>query len=61
MFGHEDVLNSRNYTTTIKCISNDAKVFCVKAEEFTHRMSRDDVTWAMLRNISSSKDQSTVS
>ena len=32
MFGHEDVMNSRNYTTTIKCISNDAKVYCIKAE-----------------------------
>ena len=48
MFGHEDVLNNRDCTTTIKCLSNNAQLYCIKAEEFTHRLSRDDRTWNIL-------------
>ena len=60
IFGNEDVLNARNYTTTVRCLSNVAQIYCIKAEEFTHRMSRDDKTWDMLTKMTSSKDDTTV-
>jgi len=60
MFGNEDVLNARNYTTTVKCLSNEASLYKIKAEEFTHRMSRDDNTWRMLKSLSSTKDHTTI-
>lgn len=59
-FGEEDVLNDRNYTTTVRCLSNEAYLYCVKAEEFTHRMSRDDKTWKMLHKLNLDKDDFTI-
>ena len=60
MFGNEDVLYGRNYTTSVRCLSTDALVYCIKAEEFNHRFSRDDTTWKMLLSHTSSKDSATV-
>jgi hypothetical protein len=42
MFGHDDVLNRRNYTTTVKCISNKAAVYWCRAEDFLAKMKNDD-------------------
>ena len=60
IFGNEDVLNDRNYTTTVKCLSNEAMVYCIKAEEFKNRMSRDDKTWRILKSLTISKDDTTI-
>lgn len=50
MFGHEDVLNNRNYTTTVKCISNHASIYCCKAEEFFNIINRDERSRKILYN-----------
>ena len=62
MFGNEDVLRGRNYTTTVRCLSTKAaQLYCIKAEEFNFRMSRDDKTWKMQHSMIQEKDDSTVS
>ena len=42
LFGHEDVINKRNYTFEVKCISKTAELFSIKAAEFINRFSRDE-------------------
>ena len=59
MIGEEDVLNDRNCTTTVKCISTTAEVFCIKAEEFMIKLGRDDKTWKTITNRVISKDEET--
>lgn len=59
MIGEEDVLNDRNCTTTVKCISTHAEVFCIKAEEFMIKLGRDDKTWKTITNRVISKDEET--
>ena len=54
------MLNDRNYTTTVRCLTNEAYLYCVKADEFTHRMSRDDKTWKMLQKLNLEKDDKTI-
>ena len=49
VFGEEDVLNNRKYSTTVKCLSHEATCFQIKAEEFNYRMSKDKETWAYLK------------
>lgn len=34
MFGEEDVITERNYTTTLKCLTANGAVYCIKADEF---------------------------
>ena len=51
MFGHEDVLNRRNYTTTVKCTSNNAAVFWCKAEDFLVRMKNDEKALRTLQEV----------
>lgn len=45
IFGHEDVVNMRNYTTTVKCLSNEAALFVCKADEFYHKVNTDEKAW----------------
>ena len=42
IFGHEDVLFNRNYTTTAKCISSTGIYYTCKAEEFRTIIKKDD-------------------
>ena len=45
MFGEEDVINERAYTTSVKCITATGSVYCIKSEEFFQRLGRDEKTW----------------
>mmetsp|Transcript_29545 Transcript_29545/g.45014 ORF Transcript_29545/g.45014 Transcript_29545/m.45014 type:complete len:88 (+) Transcript_29545:2062-2325(+) len=59
MFGEEDVINERKYTTSVRCTSTMATVFCVKAEEFFARFQRDDRTWKTITQRILKKDEET--
>lgn len=48
IFGQEDVLSNRNYTTSVQCVSMNAAVYCMKAEEFNYRMAKDERVWKSL-------------
>jgi len=61
MFGHEDVLNYRNYTTTVKCVSNSASIYYCKAEEFYNIINRDEKSWKILANVCLQKDTNLIS
>jgi hypothetical protein len=55
MTGQEDVLNDRNYTCSVRCLS-EGSMFCIKAHEFLHKMSKDEKTWKLIRELSNLKD-----
>ena len=48
MFGEADVTNLRAYTTSVKCISSSAVVYCIKSEVFLIKFGKDEKTWKML-------------
>ena len=56
MFGQEDVINDRNYTTSVKCVSNSGKLFMIKSDEFYQRIKKDDLSKDILMNVSYEKD-----
>ena len=52
IFGEEDYVNGRDYTTTVKCSSLSATVFTIKSSEFTKQFSKDALSWEMiLKNV----------
>ena len=51
IFGHEDVLFERNYTTTAKCISTEATFYVCKAEQFRNLIKKDEKAFDILANI----------
>ena len=57
IFGHEDVLFERKYTTTAKCISNQAIFYACKAEWFRSLVKKDDKSFDILTNISKAKNE----
>ena len=59
MFGDEDIANNRSYTTTVKCISTYASLYCIKAEEFLMKFGKDEKTWKMVVERVMQKDDST--
>lgn len=59
MIGSEDVIKNRKHSTTVKCISNTAILYQIKAEEFIFRLSKDERAWRMLKQLSSEKDNFT--
>ena len=60
IFGIEDVLQSRPHTVTVKCLTNDASLYSIPAQEFFHVIRRDDKTQSLVREVSFLKDISTI-
>jgi hypothetical protein len=50
-------MNSRNYTITVKCISKQANVYCIKADEFRQYICKNDKTWQYMMNLINEKDK----
>jgi len=59
MFGEEDTINERNYTTTMRCLTANAIVYCIRAEEFFQRLGRDEKTWKLITQRIRDKDVQT--
>ena len=59
MLGHEDVINDRNYTTSVKCQSFEGTVFAIKADEFLAKMNANQLTWDLLLSMTDERDKMT--
>ena len=57
IFGHEDIMNQRNYTTSVKSVSNDSELYCCSANDFHYFMHKDDRTWGKLTKMVTSRDE----
>jgi hypothetical protein len=60
IFGIEDVVRSRNYTLTVKCLTNNAQLYCITATEFLKNINRDEKTANLFRELVYQKDLSTL-
>ena len=54
-------MNDRNYTTTVKCVSNRASIYICKAEEFYNMIKRDDKSWKILADETFDRDTKLIS
>ena len=60
MIGEEDAIFGRVHSTTVKCKSVKASVFCIDANEFLNKFSKDPKTWAIVSGSVESKDHETI-
>lgn len=58
--GHEDVINNRNYTLTLKCTSSDGSLYAITTDEFHIHMKRDDLAWKKLQELQNIGDEITI-
>ena len=56
MFGEEDVIRERPYTTSVTCKSNTGSVFCWKSTEFFRRMKSNEESWKYVKRQSRAKE-----
>ena len=60
MFGEEDAINDRQYTTSVTCISGNATVYCIKTEEFIQKFRQNESTWKLIEERIDDKDTETI-
>lgn len=60
IFGVEDVMNLRNYTFEVKCVSETAEIFQISAPEFIARFSKDEKTWKFLKSMTKTSDNQSI-
>jgi aconitase A len=53
------VVNRRKYTTTVRCVSNEAHAYVINAQEFFNRFGKDEKTWKAILSLSVEKDSHT--
>lgn len=51
LLGHEDVMDNRNYTTTVICKSNNAALYVCKADAFHSILAKDDKAAQILSDM----------
>ena len=61
IIGQEDIILGRNYASTVRCLSIRASIYVIKAEEFLHRVSRDDQTWKIIKESANIKENTIIS
>lgn len=57
MFGEEDVLSNRNYTTTVTCVSKVGDVFCIKNNEFFRKLRANTESWKIIVLMAMAKEK----
>jgi hypothetical protein len=57
MFGEEDILSNRNYTTTVSCKSNTGDVFCIKNNEFFRKLKTNSESWKIIVLMAMAKER----
>lgn len=57
MFGEEDVLAERNYSSTVVCKSNTAEAYCIKNAEFFRKMKANNESWKIIVFMSMAKEK----
>ena len=46
MFGHEDIVAGRNYTTSVTCQTLSGSLYSISAQEFVSKF--DEETWKII-------------
>ena len=56
-FGEEDVMAERNYTSSVRCISKTAEVFCMKFDEFMRKFKGNKESWKIFQENAMEKER----
>jgi len=48
MFGEDDVIFERPYSSTMICRSNFGVLFCMKSAEFYRKLKSNDESWKII-------------
>lgn len=61
LFGEEDIINenlgpNRCYTSTVKCISSTAQVYCMKQDEFLRKFKINKESWKVINEVALQKE-----
>ena len=57
MLGEEDVITERGYSTTAKCLSESAVVFCMKSGEFLRQFKGNSDCWKKILKVALDKEK----
>jgi hypothetical protein len=57
MLGYEDVINSRDYTTSVICQSETGALYKLSRNDFNNMMKIDDKNWQSLVDMANQSDQ----
>jgi hypothetical protein len=57
MFGDDDVVQERPYTSTVVCRSNQGTVFCIKSHEFFRKLRSNEECWKIILNQVRNKEK----
>jgi hypothetical protein len=60
MFGEEDFINQRNYTTSVRCSTHNAIVLMINSEEFLKQFKKDSISWDIILKNIRIKDEHTI-
>lgn len=60
LFGHEDAIQGRFHSTSVKSLSTDAKLYQIRADEFTSKLNKDERSWSFIHELSKSMDKKVV-
>lgn len=58
MFGEDDIVAERNYTSAVFCRSNQGFVFCIKTIEFFRKLRPNDECWKIILSQARTKEKS---
>lgn len=48
IFGNDDLILGRNYTTTLKCLENDSEAFVMTREDFLRLFKSSEDAWELM-------------
>lgn len=57
MFGEDDIVHSRPFTSSIICRSHQGTVFCIKSSEFFRKLRANDECWKIIISQVRNKDK----
>ncbi len=57
LFGEEDVISQRHYSTTVVCKSKVAEVFAIKSDEFTKKFKSNIESWGIILLMTMAKEK----
>ena len=57
MFGEEDVLVERPYTTSVTCMSNTGSCYAMKSSEFFRKLKGNEESWKAIKRYSKTKEK----
>ena len=59
ILGFNDIIKNKKHSNTLKCKSNIGQLYAINAQEFLHKIQKDQQTWDAMVSYFDSKDKQT--